>query len=58
MSQQDLDNILTFAEENHLLHTPFIDVFNKWDNSNKEYLQQQEADNWLSTMEAHELNAL
>lgn len=58
MSAKDLNDILAFARENRLLKSPFIDVFNKWDNSNKEYLQQQEADNWLSTMEAHELNAL
>lgn len=55
MNKKDLTNILFFAKSNNLMSHPFTETLRKWDESNREMLQQQEADDWLSSIEAHEL---
>lgn len=55
MNGSDLTNILFFAKSNNLMSHPFMETLRKWDESNRELLRQQEADNWLSSIEAHEL---
>lgn len=54
----DLDGLLEFVKYHNLGNLPFNQVLNLWDRDIKQTLEEQEADNYLASMEAHELDLL
>ena len=54
----DLDGLLEFVKYRNLGNLPFNQVLDLWDKDIKQTLEEQEADNYLASMEAHELDLL
>lgn len=53
MNRTDLDNILLFAEQHHITNRPFQEVYNLYCKDLEELYQEDAADSWNATMEAH-----
>lgn len=54
----DLDALLAFAREHNYGNLPFNQVLDLWDLDIKQTIEEQEADAWNASMEAHELEYL
>lgn len=55
MNRQDLQDLLDFAKARGLMQQSVAEVLEKFDTELKEWYEEQEADAWLSSMEAHDL---
>lgn len=54
MNRTDLDNLMSYAEINHLEDRPFQEVYHQYMKDLEEDYYESEADTLLATMEAHE----
>lgn len=54
MNQQELYSLMQYAEANHIQNKPFQEVYQLWLKDNEEAYREEEADSWLSSMEAQD----
>lgn len=56
MTQSDLQDLLAYASVNHLMDKPFQEVYNMWEADLHECMESWLADQYLCSMEAHEID--
>lgn len=54
MNKIDLDDLLSYAEKNHMMDCPFQDVYLSYDRDLRETYEDALADMYNSSVEAHD----
>lgn len=58
MNNQDLQSLLIYARTRNIMDKPFQYVYNNWIKDISEWFEEDAADSWLATQEAHDMYEL
>lgn len=56
MTGEQLEELLVFAQANNLMQMPFQEVYNLWQDDMQSFYASLAADDYLSSIEAHDLD--